>query len=363
MAGLSTPIRIVHLISGDLWAGAEVATWHLVRAQRQQPELAVRVVTFNPGELADRLRGSGIQVEVEPERGRRVWELLRAVRPRLRDADLVHAHRDKESLIAALSGRPWIATQHGRPEPRAGLSRASGALKRIADLGAKRLGARRVIAVSSEVADWLAPRVGRHKCVRVWNGIADPAAQIGLCPWRERPRRVGALGRLFPVKAFELAVDAVAACPDLELEILGEGPERGALEERIARRGAADRIHLRGHDPDPLPRVGSWRAMLVTSHHEGNPIGVMEALAVGTPVLSTDLRGVAEILAGRGGWIEPGRDPRRWARRLDRVVRDGEQGERISREARARFLDAFSDAVAAEGVLRVYRQALSGSRA
>jgi glycosyltransferase involved in cell wall biosynthesis len=103
--------------------------------------------------------------------------------------------------------------------------------------------------------------------------------------------------------------------------------------------------------------------MLVTSHHEGNPIGVMEALAVGTPVLSTDLRGVAEILAGRGGWIEPGRDPRRWARRLDRVVRDGEQGERISREARARFLDAFSDAVAAEGVLRVYRQALSGSRA
>ena len=56
----------------------------------------------------------------EPEAERSFLELRRAVRERVGAADLLHAHRYKESVLSATLGRPWVATQHGRPESFAG---------------------------------------------------------------------------------------------------------------------------------------------------------------------------------------------------------------------------------------------------
>jgi glycosyltransferase involved in cell wall biosynthesis len=103
-----------------------------------------------------------------------------------------------------------------------------------------------------------------------------------------------------------------------------------------------------GHLSDPLPRIASWRALLVTSLHEGNPIGVMEALALGTPVVSAPLRGVAEVLDGRGGRLEPSRNIGVWADDLRRLIGDAEGGTALSRAARERFLGAFTASAAAE---------------
>jgi glycosyltransferase involved in cell wall biosynthesis len=171
---------------------------------------------------------------------------------------------------------------------------------------------------------------------------------------------VGILARLFPVKGLALAIEAVAACPGLELEIVGEGPERDSLERLSAALGAAGRIRFVGFDPNPEARVRRWRLLLLTSLHEGNPISVLEALAWGTPVLSAPLPGVAEVLDGGGGWLLPDRDARRWTAAILRRIDDVATGARASTQARARFLEAFTADAAAERVARAYRSALSG---
>lgn len=353
------PIRVTHLISGDLWAGAEVATFHLVSALAERSDLEISVIALNSGDLVQHMERSGVRVEVISEAETTTAALLRAVRASVRDADLVHAHRYKENLLASLSGRPWVATQHGRPEPFARSAGIRMAAYQVLDRFAKRHGARRLIAVSSEIAQWLEGHVDRSRVVCAWNGIADPQPAVRPLPWRVRPKRVGVVGRLVPVKQFDLAVESVARCPEIELDIVGEGRERRALEQKIRKLGVADRVRLLGHLPDPLPHIASWRALLVPSLHEGNPISVLEALAVSTPVISANLPGVEEILDGRAGWLVPGeRDTVAWSDALRRVVRDLAAGEAASSAARLRYLEAFTAEAAAARILAIYEQAL-----
>jgi glycosyltransferase involved in cell wall biosynthesis len=329
-----------------------------VKELSRDENFEVSIVVLNSGQLEQRLGAVGIPVAIEPEAGRGFWPLLSAVRRRLASADLVHSHRYKENVLAALSGRPWVTTQHGLPEPLSGREARRAAVYAAVDRWVKRVGARRVIAVAGDVEEWLVDRIGRDRVVRAWNGIADPTHDLAVEPWRERPLRVGVAARLFPVKAIELAIEAVAACPNLELEILGEGPERERLAKLAEERGVANRIRLIGFDPEPLRRIARWRAMLVTSWHEGNPMSVIEALSLGTPVLSTPLSGVSEMLAGRGGIVVGDRDPSSLACALRSLAGDCEFGSRLSSEGRERFLEAFTAERSAQRVAAVYRSAL-----
>src|SRR5690606_13467408 len=218
--GADRRVKVVHLLSGDGWAGAEVATWHLLAGLAEQEGIAASAVVLNDGVLAERLAARGWLAGIEAERGRSFAALLAGVRARLAQADLVHAHGYKQDVLAALSGRPWVSTQHGRPEPWHGAARLRMATYGALDRALQRWAARRVIAVSAEVERWLRPRVGQARLVRAWNGLVDPLPDGGIVPWRERPRRVGVLARLHPVKQVERAIVAVARCPDVELEIV-----------------------------------------------------------------------------------------------------------------------------------------------
>lgn len=352
-------MRVIHLISGDLWAGAEVATYHLLVQLARSGSARVGALLLNEGELAQRLRSHpDIDTIVESESQRAFFDLARRVRRHCAGADLVHAHRYKENLLAAFTGRPWLSTQHGRPEPTTGTrDSAQRRLVHWLDQRVKRHFASRVIAVSREVEEWLAGPGGQRRTVLVHNGIPDLAAGQAVPPWAERPRRVGVLARLFPVKGIDLAIAAVAASRSgVELEILGDGPERRALEALVRERGCGERVRFLGHVSDPLPYVARWRALLVTSLHEGNPISVLESLALGTPVISYSLRGIEEILAGEGGVLVPNREPEGWARTIDSVLGGDAAGVEMSLRARRRFEAAWGIDVAANAMLRVYRE-------
>lgn len=351
--------RIVHLVSGDLWAGAEAATFHLVTALRDRDEFDLRVLTLNEGVLSDRLREAGIDVDVYPEVQLGFGALVKRIRENVRSADLVHGHRYKENLLAALSRRPWLATHHGRPEPERGTAALRGASYRAIDLIAKRASARAVVAVSSEVAQWLSPRVGRAKVVQIANGISDPATGLAVPAWSDRPMRLGVLGRLFPVKGIDLAIEAVANAPPWQLEVVGEGPLRPEFEALIERLGVRDRVTLTGHLDAPLPHVAQWRALLVPSLHEGHPISVIEAMALGTPVLSGPLPGVDEMLGGRGGWVMPDRDPATWMRLLRDDAEFLNQGEGKAAGAREVYESQLSAESAASHMAELYRRLLA----
>jgi N-acetylgalactosamine-N,N'-diacetylbacillosaminyl-diphospho-undecaprenol 4-alpha-N-acetylgalactosaminyltransferase len=121
-----------------------------------------------------------------------------------------------------------------------------------------------------------------------------------------------AVGRLIGLKRMCDIVDAFERIapdyPDVELRIIGDGPERGALEQRALRGTSAARVRFFGRLADPLPSMAGCSVFVSASETEGFGMAIVEALAVGIPVIASDCAfGPREILA-------PGTDP---LRRLD----------------------------------------------
>jgi len=351
-------VKVVHLVSGDLWAGAEAATFELLRALRKIDGIDASAIVLNPGTLAERLAAADVPVDIVPELEHSFPELRRAIRHRTGDADLLHAHRYKESLLAAFSGLPWVSTQHGRPEPFSGAARLRAAATSALDLAVKRLSGARVIGVSGEVSQWLAPRVGPRKVVTIANGIADPHERVAAPPWSERARRVGFLGRLVPVKRPLFAIECIAHCPDIELDVVGDGPLREQVRARVEELDLSDRVQLRGHVDDPLPLVAGWRSLISTSVHEGHPISVLEALSLGTPVVFC-ANGVGDAVGPEAGRaVDAAAPPRHWAPTLASLVTDAAAGLAASAAARRRFVECFDVRGTAARTVAVYREVL-----
>lgn len=104
----------------------------------------------------------------------------------------------------------------------------------------------------------------------------------------ERCLNVVALGRLCHQKGYDLMLDTFAAAveqrPDLRLYIIGDGPDRQALEEQRERLGLADKVTFLGNQPNPYRFMARMDAFLSTSRYEGQPLNIMEAMAVGLPL-------------------------------------------------------------------------------
>ena len=116
-----------------------------------------------------------------------------------------------------------------------------------------------------------------------------------------------AVGALIPRKGHHILIDAVAALADVTLLIAGEGPERAALQARIAERGASDRIRLLGSVPHAdVPRLlAAADVSALASASEGLANAWVESLACGTPVVVADTGGARELVTLESGRVVP----------------------------------------------------------
>ena len=173
-----------------------------------------------------------------------------------------------------------------------------------------------IIAVSSGVADELVETCGlpRERISVIPNPVVTPelaerARRQADHPWLEpgSPPLVLAAGRLKRQKNFVLLIEAFARVRErrrARLLILGEGPERGVLESLVERRGLTGDVQLPGFVENPYAFMSRAGVFVLSSDWEGLPGVLIEAMAVGCPVVSTDCpAGPREILDG--GRIAP----------------------------------------------------------
>src|SRR5688500_3553896 len=117
-------VKVCHLISGDLWAGAEVMAFHLLRGLNALPGIQLLVIVLNKGRLSDELQNEAISTYILDE-GKRsfpeiVWLASRAVREWR--PQILHSHRYKETILSYIisltlrEGAALVSTQHGMPE-------------------------------------------------------------------------------------------------------------------------------------------------------------------------------------------------------------------------------------------------------
>lgn len=183
--------------------------------------------------------------------------------------------------------------------------------------------AQTVVAVSDGVADELrrvVPRAAHlvrpiHDPV-VWPDHAERAATPVSHPWfsDSGPPVILAAGRLVSVKDHPTllrAIARVAAVRPVRLIIMGEGPERERLESLAQALGIADRVDLPGFQLNPLPYMRRAAAFVLSSTHEALPNALIQAMACGTPVVSTDCPTGPRVImeGGKCGPLTPVQDP------------------------------------------------------
>ncbi|MEU7167010.1 glycosyltransferase [Streptomyces morookaense] len=158
-------------------------------------------------------------------------------------------------------------------------------------------------------------------------------------------RRVGAVGRLDPVKRLDRLIEAFAAAvappaaelPGWELHFFGDGPEEPGLRALAARLGVADRVRFRGTVGDMAAAYRELSLVALTSEREGRPMVLAEAAAAGVPCVSFDLAGgVRELVVpGRTGELVPPGDTEAFARALRGLMSDTGLRVRYGQAARA----------------------------
>jgi glycosyltransferase involved in cell wall biosynthesis len=143
-------------------------------------------------------------------------------------------------------------------------------------------------------------------------------------------------GRLGPQKSFGTALAALAHVPDVSLVVAGDGPERAALELRTTELGLDGRVRFLGSVSRErvLELFRAADASLLPSAWENFPHTVVEALAVGCPVIATAVGGVPEVVRdGENGLLVPARDPERLAEAIERFFGDPELRTRLASAA------------------------------
>ena len=181
-------------------------------------------------------------------------------------------------------------------------------------------------------------------------------------PGSQRGLRIVSVGRLHPAKGYADLIDALAQVRDagrqFEYILLGEGPLRATLEQRVHRLNLTECVRLPGHTSNPYAWMKSADVVVSSSKWETFGIAILEAMALGRSIVATDTDGARELLEdGVTGCVVPVGDPRAMAAALQTLLADAGRRARLGRAAaeRARAYDAgvvteqFVDAI--RGVL------------
>lgn len=291
--------------------------------------------------------------------GAMFWRCLKAAGR----ADLIHANWAVCGVVAGVAGRlrgkPVITTLRGSDVARAGRSQLDRLILKLA-LRYSRL----VICVSEAMAEQLRQqhpeRAGDiHACL---NGVDEKFLAIQRPASSANPLRILAVGNLIRLKGFDVLINALARArhgAQMRVCVVGGGPEREALAALAESLGVGARFELAGSVPvEQMPvRFSAADVFVLSSRSEGRPNVVVEALASGLPVISTDLGGVKGMVNdGDDGWLVPVDDPIALATALDIAFEDRAElrrrGERARLTARTRICTWVDTARCYDSLLR-----------
>jgi glycosyltransferase involved in cell wall biosynthesis len=355
--------RVLHVVVAGELGGAERMLVDLARRPEQTgAEHAVALRTPSDA-LRRTLRDAGLRVH---DRGRRregplpfLWSTLgprdvawiRSVIEAER-ARVVHLHTFASQVVgtraARLAGARVLRTEHSTrvyddpscwPFSRWSLARADAAVA-ISE---------HVRSVAVARAPWAAGKI------RVVPNGVDTERFVPRAEPKQETFTFVLVGRLEPRKGVDLAIEALAAVPDARLDVVGDGHDRASLARQARALGLGDRVRFHGYVADTQPLVARAHAALGSSRSEGLGIALLEAMAMGLPVIGFAVGGVPEIVEdGRTGMLCASGDVSALAGAMRQAVASRDRLAAMGAAARIRVCERFSVDAMCAGYAQAY---------
>jgi glycosyltransferase involved in cell wall biosynthesis len=369
---LSAPrLTVAHVVASSGRTGVEAHLEVLFDGLRKLGVLPILVCTA-PGPLTETLIAQGFEVRLAAPRRRAGLTELGRLHAAVRDADLVHAQGTRPLWWVGLLRRTGrlrrtIATLHefgrtgmGSRAPRTLFDPIEAWTMRSHD---------RIIAVSDyirrrAVTEAGVPRARIDEVMSSTRLMLDPPRPLED---PVAPAYAFAAARLEPPKGLDVLIDALALLPrdaaQLPVVVAGEGVNRPELEARARSRGVADRIRFVGWVDDAPARTRAAAFYLNPSRDEPCSVAVLEAMALGTLVVGTNVGGNTELLGPDAlPPLVPSEDPTALAGAIALAQSmPGPQRAVARRALQSRAYECFSPQRMAEGTLASYERVCARS--
>jgi glycosyltransferase involved in cell wall biosynthesis len=358
-------MRILHTESSLGWGGQEIRVLTEARGvARAGHEVALAAPAHS--RIRQEAARFGVESIALPIARKGVAGLF-AMRQLLgaRPFDVVNTHSSTDSWLAAVAAAtrnpapPLVRSRHiSAPVPRNASTRwlyrqakrivTTGERLReqvIAETGAQ---ASRVVSIPTGI-DLARFHPGERGAARAATGLPGDAVLVGI------------VATLRSWKGHRYLIDAVAALerPAVTLVIVGDGPQREALERQAAERGLGERVHFAGNRDDVAPWMQALDVFCLPSYaNEGVPQALMQAMACALPVVTTNVGSIGEIVTGgETGVMVPAEDANALREALAALLDDRAQRERLGRAAADTARARFGEALMVERMLAVFHEA------
>lgn len=331
---------------GELFGGVERHILSLLSGL-QAHGIKALLILFHNGELAAQARDQGFEPIILSDQNRFLWATSQTLAGVLRQRQIriVHVHGYKATVFCAMARR-WhrfamVKTEHGLPEPMAGkpLRVLLDKFYHFLDTAATHMSAATVCYVTEDLRTHHARAHAGLRVVVIPNGVAIMNREQFERPpeLREDWFNLVIVGRLDTVKGHSIAIEALATHatpPDVHLQIIGVGPTENELRESAKMRGVTNRVHFLGFRRNVYDYLAHCDTLLMPSLHEGLPYTLLEAMALGKPIIASRVGGLAEVLRdGITGLLTPPGEPISIARAIVELQRSPEYCRRLGEDA------------------------------
>lgn len=369
MSATGKPVNVVHLVLTLNIGGLEKVVYDLVRFAARD-EFATRVLCLNEiGALGPTFKDSGIPVESLGHHGKGIRREISALAKRLSELrpDVLHTHNAAAHIVGAPAAR-WagvpvvVHTRHGMHEVQ-GWKTTFG--NRIASWLTHRMVA--VSAAASEVSR-RNDHISDDRLEVIRNGVDLNLYRRRECePTNGRFRAIHAARLDNTTKDQRTLLRAVRYVVDreplFELDLIGDGPDRAPLECLCDELKLRPYIHFLGFRHNVHALLPEADLFVLSSVTEGLPMTLLEAMAAGLPIVSTDVGGISELVAnGETGVLVAPQNPEALGEAILKLVHDPRRAAQMGQAGRRRVEQEFDVRVVTARYEELYRTLLRENR-
>nr|MBQ8244350.1 glycosyltransferase [Oscillospiraceae bacterium] len=345
-------MKVMHVLNSRIYSGAEKVVCQIIKSF--EAVSGVEMVYCSPDSdiVRQMLAEQGVTfLPVESLTPANLKRVIEEQKP-----DLIHAHDMRAGLVSALccGKRPLVSHIHNNAYDARGLS-----LKSVGYLLAG-FKAKKILWVSnSSYEGYLFHKLFAKKSSVLYN-IID-AEQI----YKKKAQDANTygydmiyVGRLTyqkdPQRLMRLCARLKERKPDLNVAIVGTGELEGEVKDLCAQLGLQDNVHFLGFQSNPIKMVHDSKAMILTSRWEGTPMCALEAMALGTPVVSTPSDGMKDIIEdGINGYLTD--DDAVMAEKLLKIMGEPEHRRMLSENTMKKFAQINDAPKYQEAIAACYR--------